>query len=56
MPWRKAQQPTPIFVPGRSHGQKSLVGYNPKGHKKLDMTEATEHTCMHVQVLKKLLN
>ena len=30
---------TPIFVPGKSHGQRSLVGYSPWSHKELDMTE-----------------
>ena len=29
--WRRAQQPTPVFLPGESHGQKSLVGYSPRG-------------------------
>ena len=32
-------QPTTVFLPGESHGQRSLVGYNPKGHKEWDMTE-----------------
>ena len=32
-------QPTPVFLPGEPHGQRSLVGYNPQGHKELDMTE-----------------
>ena len=32
-------QPTPVFWLGKSHGQGSLVGYSPKGHKGLDMTE-----------------
>ena len=32
-------QPTPIFLPGASHGWRSLVGYNPWGHKELDTTE-----------------
>ena len=36
-------QPTPVFLPGGSHGQRSLVGYRPWGCKELDMTEATEH-------------
>ena len=27
MPWRRAQQPTPVFLPGESHGQRSLAGY-----------------------------
>ena len=38
-PWRKKWQPTPIFLPGKSYGQRSLVGYSPWGHKELDMTE-----------------
>ena len=33
--------PTPIFLPGESHGQRSLEGYSPYGHKELDTTEAT---------------
>ena len=28
-PWRRAWQPTPVFLPGDSHGQRSLVGYSP---------------------------
>ena len=32
-------QPTPVFLPGESHGQRSLVGYNPKGHKEWGMTD-----------------
>ena len=31
------------FLPGESHGQRSLVGYSPGGHKELDMTNATQH-------------
>jgi len=41
IPWRRAWQPTPVFLPGESHGQRSLVGYGPQGHKELDMTEVT---------------
>jgi len=29
MPWRRKWQPTPVFLPGKSHGQRSLVGYTP---------------------------
>ena len=29
MPWKRAQQPTPVFLPEESHGQRSLVGYSP---------------------------
>ena len=39
MPWRRAWQPTPVFLPGKSHGQRSLVGYSPWGRKESDMTE-----------------
>ena len=38
-PWRRAWQPTPVFLPGEFHGQRSLAGYSPWGHKELDMTE-----------------
>ena len=44
MPWRRAWQPTPVFLPRESHGQSSLAGYSPRGCKELDTTEATEHT------------
>ena len=36
---RRAWQPTPVILPGESHGQKSLVGYSPQGRKVLDTTE-----------------
>ena len=39
--WRKAWQPTPVFLPGESLGQRTLVGYSPWGHIELDTTEAT---------------
>ena len=39
IPWRKEWQPTPIFLPGEFHGQRSLAGYSPWGRKELDMTE-----------------
>ena len=32
-------QPTPVFLPGKSHGQRSLVGYSPWGHKESDVTK-----------------
>ena len=38
-PWRRKWQPTPVFLPGKFHGQRSLVGYSPWGHKELDTTE-----------------
>ena len=41
-PWRRAHQPTPVFLPEESQGQRSLAGYSPWGPKELDMTEVTE--------------
>ena len=40
--WRKKWQPTPAFLPGEFRGQRSLVGFSPRGFKELDMTEATD--------------
>ena len=40
-PWRRAWQPTPIFLPGESHRKRSLVGYSPQDHTKLHVTEMT---------------
>ena len=37
--WRRTWQPTPVFLPGKSYGQGSLVGYSPWGPKESDMTE-----------------
>ena len=39
IPWRRKWQPTPVFLPGKSHGQRSLVSYNPWGHKESDTIE-----------------
>ena len=39
IPWRRKWQPTPVFLPGESHGRRSLEGYSPRGRKELDMTE-----------------
>ena len=38
-PWRRKWHPTPVFLPGESHGQRSLVGYSPRGRKELGTTE-----------------
>ena len=37
--WRRKWQPTPVLLPGKSHGWRSLVGYSPRGCKELDRTE-----------------
>ena len=47
MPWRRAWQPSPVFLPGESHGQRSLAGYSPWRHKESDTTEAMWQMCAH---------
>ena len=42
--WRRELQPTPVFLPGKCHGQRGLVGYSPWGHKELDTTERMSTT------------
>ena len=39
IPWSRKCQPFPVFLPGKFHGQRSLAGYSPCGHKELDTTE-----------------
>ena len=41
VPWRRKRQPTPVFLPGESNGQRSLTGYSPWCHKESDTTEVT---------------
>ena len=47
IPWRRAWELTPVFVPGESHGQRSLATYSPQGLKESNTNEMTEHvhTC-----------
>ena len=40
--WRRKWQPTPVFLPGESHGQRSLVGYHPWDHKRVGHSLATK--------------
>ena len=40
-PWRRKWQPTPVYLPGQFHGQRSLAGYSPWDCKELDMTVIT---------------
>lgn len=42
--------PTPVFLSGEIHGQRSPAGYSPQGYKESDMTEAAEHTCTHTMM------
>ena len=47
--WRRKWQPTPVFLPGKSHGQRSLAGYSLWGHKELDTTEQLHFTSLQTQ-------
>ena len=53
IPWRRVWPPTPVFLPGKYHGQRSLAGYSPWGRKELDMTEritpALVNTCISLE-------
>ena len=42
IPWRRKGLPTPVFLPGESHGQRSMTGYNPWGLKRLGYDLVTE--------------
>ena len=48
--WSRKWQPTPVFLRGKSHGQRSLVVYSPWGHKEPDTTEH-QSTCAHTHTL-----
>ena len=51
IPWRRKWQPTPVFLPGESHGQRSVAGYSPWDCKESDTTERlslSECACVHV--------
>ena len=43
IPWRREWQSTPVFLPGKSHRQRSLAGYSPWGRKKSDTTKRLTH-------------
>ena len=47
IPWRRAWQPTPVFLPGESHGQRSLAGYSPWGREETRLKRLSTHarTC-----------
>ena len=50
-PLEKGMLPTPVFLPGESHGQRSLASYSPWGYKEQDMTEWLTHTHTHTHTL-----
>ena len=53
IPWRRAWESTPVFLPGESHGLRSLAGYSPWVSES-DMTEQLTHTHTHIFDVRKL--
>ena len=53
IPWRREWQATPVFLPGKSHGWRSLAGPSPWGCKELDTIERLTHTMEYYSAIKK---
>ena len=51
MPWKREWLPTPVFLPGRPQGQRSLMGLSPWGHKESDMTVVMQHASVQLLLL-----
>ena len=49
-PLEKEMAPTPVFLPGKFYGQRSLAACRPQGFKESDMTEATEYVCVYIYI------
>ena len=56
IPWRRAWQHTPVFLPGESHGQRSLAGYSPWGSRESDKTKLLTYIHTHTQAHTKNLS
>ena len=56
IPWRKKWQPTPVFLPGKFHGQRSLVGYRPQGCKESDANERLNYHNSLTKFMKLILS
>ena len=50
-PLEKKWQPTPVFLPGESHRQRSQVGYRPWGRRESDMTEQLHFLFFHINII-----
>ena len=55
IPWRRKWQPTPVFLPGKSHGQKSLAGCSPWCHKRVSWLSTHAHIHTHLQHCQKAI-
>ena len=54
IPWRRKWQPSLVFLPGESHGQRSLAGYSPWGCEESDTTERLSTAQLVAQMVKNL--
>ena len=54
IPWRREWQPTPVFLPGESHGLRSLAGSSPQGLEESDMIEQLTHTPIFFETRERL--
>ena len=51
VPWERKWQPSPVFLPGKFHGQRSLVGYSPWGHKESEHAQMSPlNFCLHFKI------
>ena len=50
IPWRRKWQPISVFLPGKFHGQRSLAGYSPWGHKDLDTAKQRLHIYIYIHI------
>ena len=55
IPWKRKWHSTPVFLPGKIHGQRGLVGYSPWGHKESDMTWWLNNSKAHTKLSVKML-
>ena len=56
IPWRRAWQPTPVFLPGESHGQRCLKSYCLQGRKETQLKQFTIHALTEYLILYQTLN
>ena len=56
IPWRRTWQPTPLFLPGKSHGQRSLAGYSPCGHKRVRHNWETKQRLRYMYIYTYYIN
>ena len=52
IPWKRAWQPTPVFLPGKSHGQRGLEDYSPKGHERVGHKLATKQQNVYIYLIR----